>query len=79
MITDNKNLVPQYLYCVNSITFETDNGTPYTVRMKNQTIELQTKGYYNYGYNNDFKKAAQGYWKEENNVGYNATTLEQLK
>lgn len=78
-ITDNKNLVPQYLYCVNSITFETDNGTPYTVRMKNQTIELQTEGYYNYGYNNNFKKAAQGYWKEENNVGYNATTLEQLK
>lgn len=78
-ITNNSNLVPQQLYCVNSITFETDNGTPYTVRMKNQTIELQTEGFCTNFYDNDFKKAAQGYWKEENNVGYNAKTLEQLK
>ena len=64
----------------NSITFATNNGEPYKVNWKNQTINLVGR----IGYNDDswalvYEKYAQGYWKEKNNVFYNTTDLEQAK
>ena len=79
-ITDNIKIVPETLYCVDSVTFETDSGTPYTAKMKNQVINLgQNIGYYTQSYTSNWENYGQGYWKKENNIGYNATTLEQLK
>ena len=64
----------------NSMTFATNNGEPYKVNWKNQTINLAGR----VGHNDDswalvYEKYGQGYWKEKNNVFYNTTDLEQAK
>lgn len=67
-------------YCTNSITFATNNGEPYKLNWKNQVFKLTSHiGSYNYAWNLNWIDYAQGYWKEENNVFYNTTDLEQAK
>ena len=69
-----------YFLNTNSITFATNNGEPYKVNWKNQTIDLAGKiGYSSINWNNIYKNYAQGYWKEKNNIFYNTTDLEQAK
>ena len=69
-----------YLPNTNSITFATNNGEPYKVNWKNQTIDLaKTIGYENGNFSSSYEKYAQGYWKEKNNIFYNTTDLEQAK
>ena len=69
-----------YLPNTNSITFATNNGEPYKVNWKNQTIDLaKTIGYENGNFSSSYEKYAQGYWKQKNNVFYNTTDLEQAK
>ena len=64
----------------NSITFATNNGEPYKVNWKNQTIDLaKTIGYDNISWALGYEKYAQGYWQEKNNIFYNTTDLEQAK
>ena len=64
----------------NSITFATNNGVPYKVNWKNQTINLAEKiGYNNMNWARGYEKYAQGYWQEKNNIFYNTTDLEQAK
>lgn len=64
----------------NSITFATNNGEPYKVNWKNQTIDLaKTIGYNNSEYSYSYEIYGQGYWKEKNNIFYNTTDLEQAK
>lgn len=64
----------------NSITFATNNGVPYKVNWKNQSINLAGKiGYYHDNWAPVYEKNAQGYWKEKNNIFYNTTDLEQAK
>ena len=64
----------------NSITFATNNGEPYKVNWKNQTIDLaKTIGYNNSDYSYSYEIYGQGYWKEKNNIFYKATDLEQAK
>ena len=69
-----------YFFNTNSITFATNNGEPYKVNWKNQTIDLSGRiGYDERNYNYGYEKYAQGYWKEKNNIFYNTTDLEQAK
>ena len=69
-----------YFPNTNSITFATNNGEPYKVNWKNQTIDLVGKiGYVDRNYNYGYEKYGQGYWKEKNNIFYNTTDLEQAK
>ena len=69
-----------YFYNTNSITFATNNGEPYKVNWKNQTINLAGRiGYNDSSYNYSYEIYGQGYWKEKNNVFYNTTDLEQAK
>lgn len=69
-----------YFLNTNSITFATNNGEPYKVNWKNQTIDLAgTIGYSNNNWSSSYKNYAQGYWKEKNNIFYNTTDLEQAK
>ena len=69
-----------YLPNTNSITFATNNGEPYKINWKNQTIDLTGKiGYENSNFSSIYEKYAQGYWKAKNNVFYNTTDLEQAK
>lgn len=69
-----------YLPNTNSMIFATNNGEPYKVNWKNQTIDLaKTIGYENSNWSSSYKNYAQGYWKEKNNVFYNTTDLEQAK
>ena len=64
----------------NSITFATNNGVPYKVNWKNQTINLAKNiGCYTNNWAPVYEKYAQGYWKEKNNIFYNTTDLEQAK
>ena len=64
----------------NSITFATNNGEPYKVNWKNQTIDLAGRiGHNNSDWSNSYKDYGQGYWKEKNNIFYNTTDLEQAK
>ena len=64
----------------NSMTFATNNGEPYKVNWKNQTINLAKRiGYIEDTWSHSYEKYAQGYWKEKNNVFYNTTDLEQAK
>ena len=67
-----------------SFTFATNNGTPYTMNWKSQTIELShvtyTFGYSRDGYSNDYSSYAQGYWKVKNNIFTSDNmTVEQAK
>ena len=69
-----------YFPNTNSITFATNNGEPYKVNWKNQTINLNGKiGHNNRDWSNSYENYAQGYWKQKNNVFYNTTDLEQAK
>lgn len=69
-----------YLPNTNSMTFATNNGEPYKINWKNQDIDLAGKiGNNNRDWSRDYKKYAQGYWKEKNNIFYNTTDLEQAK
>ena len=69
-----------YFPLTNSITFATNNGEPYKVNWKNQTIDLAGKiGRNNSDWSNSYENYAQGYWKEKNNIFYNTTDLEQAK
>ena len=69
-----------YLPNINSMTFATNNGEPYKVNWKNQTIDLSGRiGYDERDYNYGYEKYGQGYWKEKNNIFYNTTDLEQAK
>lgn len=69
-----------YLPNTNSMTFATNNGEPYKVNWKNQTIDLSGKiGHDNSNWPSSYEKYAQRYWKEKNNVFYNTTDLEQAK
>lgn len=69
-----------YFPNTNSITFATNNGEPYKVNWKNQTINLVEEiGYNNRSWDSRNEKYAQGYWKEKNNIFYNTTDLEQAK
>ena len=64
----------------NSIIFATNNGEPYKVNWKNQTIDLSGRiGYNSQDWSISYEKYAQGYWKEKNNIFYNTTDLEQAK
>lgn len=64
----------------NSMTFATNNGEPYKVNWKNQTINLAKRiGYIDDTWSSTYEKYAQGYWKEKNNVFYETTDLEQAK
>lgn len=64
----------------NSMTFATNNGEPYKVNWKNQTINLAKRiGYMEDTWSLAYGKYAQGYWKEKNNIFYNTTDLEQAK
>ena len=64
----------------NSIIFATNNGEPYKVNWKNQTIDLVGRiGHNNSDWSNSSKDYGQGYWKEKNNIFYNTTDLEQAK
>lgn len=64
----------------NSMTFATNNGEPYKVNWKNQTINLAKRiGYIEDTWSISYGKYAQGYWKEKNNIFYNTTDLEQAK
>lgn len=64
----------------NSITFATNNGEPYKVNWKNQTIDLSKRiGYGERIWSSSYEIHAQGYWKEKNNVFYKTTDLEQAK
>ena len=64
----------------NSMTFATNNGEPYKVNWKNQTIDLSGRiGYSNQDWSISYEIYAQGYWKEKNNIFYNTTDLEQAK
>ena len=64
----------------NSMTFATNNGEPYKVNWKNQTINLAKRiGYIEDTWSSSYGKYAQGYWKEKNNVFYETTDLEQAK
>ena len=64
----------------NSMTFATNNGEPYKVNWKNQTINLAKRiGYIEDTWSLVYGKYAQGYWKEKNNIFYNTTDLEQAK
>lgn len=67
-----------------SLAFATNNGTPYTMNWKSQTIELShisyTFGYSRDSYLNDYSAYAQGYWKVKNNIfTSNNMTVEQAK
>ena len=69
-----------YFPNTNSITFATNNGEPYKVNWKNQTINFNGKiGHNNRDWSNSYKDYAQGYWKEKNNIFYNTSDLEQAK
>ena len=69
-----------YLPNTNSITFATNNGEPYKVNWKNQTIDLaKSIGFDNSSWPSSYEKYAQEYWKQKNNVFYNTTDLEQAK
>lgn len=67
-----------------SFAFATNNGTPYTMNWKSQTIELSSSSY-TYGYDTDtysydYSSFAQGYWKVKNNIfTSNNMTVEQAK
>ena len=64
----------------NSITFATNNGEPYKVNWKNQTIDLSKRiGHGERIWSPSYEIYAQGYWKEKNNVFYETTDLEQAK
>ena len=64
----------------NSMTFATNNGEPYKVNWKNQTINLAKRiGYIDDTWSRSYEQYAQGYWKEKNNIFYNTTDLEQAK
>ena len=64
----------------NSITFATNNGEPYKVNWKNQTIDLSKRiGSSERIWSISYENYAQGYWKEKNNVFYETTDLEQAK
>lgn len=64
----------------NSITFATNNGEPYKVNWKNQTVDLSKRiGYGDRIWSTSYEIYAQGYWKEKNNVFYETTDLEQAK
>lgn len=67
-----------------SFEFSTNNGTPYTMKWKSQTIELShasyTFGYSTDGYSYDYSSYAQGYWKVNNNIfTSNNMTVEEAK
>ena len=69
-----------YLPNTNSMAFATNNGEPYKVNWKNQTIDLaKSIGFDNSSWPSSYEKYAQGYWKQKNNVFYNTTDLEQAK
>lgn len=69
-----------YLPNINSMTFATNNGEPYKVNWKNQTIDLAGQiGCENGNWSSSYENYAQGYWKEKNNIFYNTTDLEQAK
>ena len=70
-----------YFPLTNSITFATNNGEPYKVNWKNQTIDLAGKIGYTDGrdWSHSHENFVQGYWKEKNNIFYNTTDLEQAK
>ena len=63
------------------MTFATNNGEPYKVNWKNQTIDLAGKIGYTDGrdWSHSYENYGQGYWKEKNNIFYNTTDLEQAK
>ena len=64
----------------NSMTFATNNGEPYKVNWKNQTIDLSGRiGYSSQDWSISYEIYGQGYWKEKNNIFYNTTDLEQAK
>ena len=64
----------------NSMTFATNNGEPYKVNWKNQTINLAKRiGYIDDTWSRSYEQYGQGYWKEKNNIFYNTTDLEQAK
>ena len=65
-----------------SFAFATNNGTPYTMNWKSQTIDLSnvsyTFGYSKDSYSTNYSSYAQGYWKVENNIfTSNSMTVEQ--
>ena len=67
-----------------SFAFATNNGTPYTMNWKSQTIDLSnisyTFGYSRDSYSNDYSSYAQGYWKVNNNIfTSNNMTVEEAK
>lgn len=67
-----------------SFEFSTNNGTPYTMNWKSQTIDLSHVSYtFGYGRDShiyDYSSYAQGYWKEENNIFTSDNmTVEQAK
>ena len=69
-----------YFPNTNSIIFATNNGEPYKVNWKNQTVNLVEEiGYNNSSWDSRNEKYAQGYWKEKNNIVYNTTDIEQAK
>ena len=69
-----------YLPNTNSMTFATNNGEPYKVNWKNQTIDLSGRiGYSSQDWSISYEIYGQGYWKEKNNIFYNTTDLEQAK
>lgn len=70
---------PNY-FMTDSVTFATDNGTAYSIKWKSQVLGLNQKIGYGFGaWNSNLLTHGQGYWKEKNNVWYNATTLEQAQ
>ena len=69
-----------YFPNTNSMTFATNNGEPYKVNWKNQTIDLSKRiGHGERIWSSSYEIYAQGYWKEKNNVFYETTDLEQAK
>ena len=79
-ISEGYNVTP----FADSFAFATNNGTPYTMNWKSQTIELShasyTFGYSKGGYSTDYSSYAQGYWKVKNNIfTSNNMTVEQAK
>ena len=79
-ISNGYNAIP----FTDSFEFSTNNGTPYTMNWKSQTIDLSNIsypfGYSRDSYSNDYSSYAQGYWKLKNNIfTSNNMTVEQAK
>ena len=83
-VTSSFRIIPNTnFYFSDSFEFATNNGTPYTIKWKSQTLEIGSNysfGYYDGSYNVEYNRYARGYWKIENNIfNSNNMTIEEAQ